>query len=75
MTTHANDSDHIREDRTLRDGSPGVSHCSFTLPANMLASDDEMIDRLLSFAFDVLDLHSVEVRVYEQSDEGERGGH
>jgi len=72
MSSHQPTSDHTRADRSPPDALPGVIHGSFSLSARVLASHDDVIDRLLSFAFDVLDLNSVEVRVYEPSDAGER---
>jgi hypothetical protein len=53
----------------------GVTHGSFSLPATALSDNEDTIERLLTFAFDVLDLRSVELRVYEQCDKQQDGGY
>lgn len=74
MTTH-HDNGQTSLERVVHEPPLGVTHGSFSLPATALVGSNDTIERLIAFAFDVLDLHSVEVRVYEQDDDKQDGGH
>jgi len=53
------------------DGATGYSRATVDLSADLAAQRDDLYDRVFAFAFDVLGLQSVELRV-RPSDKGPR---
>jgi hypothetical protein len=45
------------------DGAPGRSKATIDLPAALAAQPSDLYDRVFAFAFDVLGIHTVELRV------------